>query len=1161
MNETKKVVERRWNDLSRLQLELPEKTDKKNTKDPCECKGFVNGTVSDFDGKQLNMRSFQSTKSYLVLQEITKNDATLIPPKLLDYLVGMSSTYTCTPLGCTMRESTDYLIRELFRRLQTGQVWVALKVFYVFYQLLWRGSRSLIESAYALDIPFLSIDAIVKRIKITPQENISGAPLPCTLPCVVGGDNRPPHRNVPQHSGVMAESMQNATNTCKATTRRASGSSMNCLSPQCSKYSYPGNANACKEQTTWLYCTNEEYLSSCVSPEFTYNCLGYIGALCEYCYQHPEVDLANSRLLSTFATNAGIPELKELCEDTLELLQSTATLVVDVPVGCDLVISMLHTRLSDARVLYSIFCHALAMFLDASISKVIQVFNEYNMGLDISQLTHASEEGELRKYMNSFRTNGNIAGTSMSSLSSNTKCTCSLEFMYAWMCNSTLLKDWYNILHQLDRTVRMLQNVCEAVKADSGEALALANYTTRIPKELLARMSVLVRMTREELPCKNDDEGELTSMTDTSDPSSVVVRTGSDPPSTAAEPRGVVGAPSGAAAPSGSVVGVPSLSGGTDFKILKERLSYAKTTWTIQMKCLRGLFKADSSATPLLNTIEKKLAIYIDSLDAVCTKRYKTALSSGSSMGRRLLSGTAGLTENGTDKLGSISTPLFSLGDLRWPKQSDETSHANSLATRRVSLEDPLTSRAAGFSPHADLGRHGEESSGIFLASFEDHGANKGDASLANSSQEGTPHERESVGTAHLQPSRAYRFHSRGSEPTMSSVQTFVENDGTDAESCSMEVEVTPLTEDMTCTNASIQSLLEKDDVVVVCNEPLSTRDDGNMAERFHIIRAHAPIGEGSYSSVYRAWDELMGRYLAAKEVALDAKRLPAVVRGVLKEYMVLTSLRHPNIVHVVAFMIDGHSCKIFMEWMPSGSLRDVLRDSRSGALRESVVSRYVRDTLLGLGFLHSRGVLHRDVKPANMLLGTEGSVKLTDFGTSVLLSENEHTLESGVIMGTAPYMAPEVVRGVYSAASDVWSLGCTALELATGHVPWEDLGTGIRLNPVQLIYKIGKLSENDKPDLPHSYLRAARTEHADGAGAESDSRQKPVPVVSEDFLSFLDQIFVLDRHARATAAELLEHPFITKHHEEWKLRQVELEAVANRPNSEMHSKKEERTQ
>ncbi|KAL7702844.1 protein kinase [Lotmaria passim] len=345
-------------------------------------------------------------------------------------------------------------------------------------------------------------------------------------------------------------------------------------------------------------------------------------------------------------------------------------------------------------------------------------------------------------------------------------------------------------------------------------------------------------------------------------------------------------------------------------------------------------------------------------------------------------------------------------------------------------------------------------------------------------------------------------------------------------------------------TESAIDALLQEDDVVVICNEECSCNDKLKLVDRFQVLR-DVLMGRGNYSTVYRAWDEVVGCYLAAKELPLDASKAHNVaVREVLQEYTVLTELSHPNIVRVVAFMVLRLTARIYMEWMPSGSLQDVLRHHPRGMLRESVVRRYARDVLSGLAFLHSRGVIHRDVKPGNMLLSSDGTVKLTDFGTSLVLSGNHRTLESSSVTGTAAYMAPECVQGTYSSASDIWSFGCSVVHLVSGTVPWCSPTTGSTWEPIALLFKIGNLDDTTHLERPHDALKAAAkdTEAAlDGDFAGSTAPAAAVDVdsadateetskstkgVSAELLDMLDAIFVVDRRKRPSASELLQHPF-----------------------------------
>ncbi|CUG91696.1 protein kinase, putative, partial [Bodo saltans] len=230
------------------------------------------------------------------------------------------------------------------------------------------------------------------------------------------------------------------------------------------------------------------------------------------------------------------------------------------------------------------------------------------------------------------------------------------------------------------------------------------------------------------------------------------------------------------------------------------------------------------------------------------------------------------------------------------------------------------------------------------------------------------------------------------------------------------------------------------------------------------------------------------------------------VVRNsILAEFQALVALRHPRIVRVIAVVFVQHIARIFMEWVPAGSVQTVLLDMKSG-LRETAVCRYIREALEGLAYLHSRGVVHRDLKPGNMLLSADGSVKLTDFGTSRPMNEfGEAAPHTTGVVGTVPYLAPECLLGTYSTASDVWAIGCSALHMMTGKAPWNDEAH----DTVSLIYKLSNLTEASH--LPQIVLDGGATR------------------MSEEMRSFICTAMTFDWHARPTAEDLLKHRIFHK--------------------------------
>ncbi|CAJ1399293.1 unnamed protein product [Effrenium voratum] len=231
-------------------------------------------------------------------------------------------------------------------------------------------------------------------------------------------------------------------------------------------------------------------------------------------------------------------------------------------------------------------------------------------------------------------------------------------------------------------------------------------------------------------------------------------------------------------------------------------------------------------------------------------------------------------------------------------------------------------------------------------------------------------------------------------------------------------------------------------------SEPSKTRCQLRLARDFH--RGDL-LGAGSYGCVFAARRKTTGEIVAVKEMLLDRngkskeERSERLVR-LTRELRLCEQLEHPFIVsyygHEFVMGAQGGPEKLhlFLEYCSGGSLAAQLRTY--GPVSEELLRKYTQQLVSGLVYLHSRNppVVHRDLKCANVLLTHSGDVKIADFGCSKWVQPGEAVLENSVA-GSIFWMAPELFRGrgKLTTSSDIWSLGCCVLEMATGHAPWAE--------------------------------------------------------------------------------------------------------------------------
>ncbi|KAL1821919.1 hypothetical protein ACET3Z_016788 [Daucus carota] len=256
-------------------------------------------------------------------------------------------------------------------------------------------------------------------------------------------------------------------------------------------------------------------------------------------------------------------------------------------------------------------------------------------------------------------------------------------------------------------------------------------------------------------------------------------------------------------------------------------------------------------------------------------------------------------------------------------------------------------------------------------------------------------------------------------------------------------------------------------------------------------------IGRGTYGSVYVAISRHDGAMCAMKEVDIIPSDSTSAecIKQLEQEIKVLQQLDHPNIVQYLGSdIIEDRFC-IYLEYVHPGSINNYVREHYR-SITESVVRSFTRHILSGLAYLHSTNTIHRDIKGANLLVNSSGVVKLADFGLAKHLTSYAVDLS---LKGSPHWMAPEVLLSMMrkdpkpelAFAVDIWSVGCTVIEMLTGKPPWSEY------SGVQAMFNV----LNRSPAIPDS--------------------------LSAEGKDFLGRCFQRNPADRPTAVMLLDHPFL----------------------------------
>ncbi|KAK8455445.1 hypothetical protein SEVIR_4G164800v4 [Setaria viridis] len=202
--------------------------------------------------------------------------------------------------------------------------------------------------------------------------------------------------------------------------------------------------------------------------------------------------------------------------------------------------------------------------------------------------------------------------------------------------------------------------------------------------------------------------------------------------------------------------------------------------------------------------------------------------------------------------------------------------------------------------------------------------------------------------------------------------------------------------------------------------------------------KLYEEIGEGVSASVYRALCVPLDIMVAIK--VLDLEKCNNDLDGIRREVQTMSLIDHPNLLRAYCSFTNGHQLWVVMPYMAAGSALHIMKTSFPEGFDEPVIATLLREVLKALVYLHSQGHIHRDVKAGNILIDSNGAVKLADFGVSACMFDTGNRQRArNTFVGTPCWMAPEVMQQLhgYDYKADIWSFGITALELAHGHAPF----------------------------------------------------------------------------------------------------------------------------
>lgn len=267
-----------------------------------------------------------------------------------------------------------------------------------------------------------------------------------------------------------------------------------------------------------------------------------------------------------------------------------------------------------------------------------------------------------------------------------------------------------------------------------------------------------------------------------------------------------------------------------------------------------------------------------------------------------------------------------------------------------------------------------------------------------------------------------------------------------------------------------------------------------------NVFISHEKLGQGGFAAVYRVTHKNTNKVYAMKVISKErytSSNGNSSLEKLKNEIQIQKTLNHPNIVQSRISFSDDSNYYIALEYCPGKTIREYLKNNSQGRLSEPETRKILKDVINGLVFLHNRHIIHHDLKLENFIIGSDGRVKIADFGLATFHKDDEDKNLS--ICGTPNYMSPEILLKKDKGngfASDVWAIGITAYTLLTGKAPFSGISR-------EIVYeKIKNCVFNFPSSIQISY----------------EARE------------FIKSILKFDPSKRPTASELLIHPFIKKY-------------------------------